>query len=819
MIIRTSQKLLATAATAALLTSPAFAQDADMDEVVTTGVVSSKGKNKIDTSISVSSVNLETIQDLAPTNLAEIYRNLPGIRSESSSGGGNSNVAVRGLPISTGGAKYLSTQEDGLPVLLFGDSNFAPADGFVKADSTLARIESVRGGTSSTLTTNGVGGIINIIGKTGQQEGGSAAITYGLDHDDIRFDAEYGGSLSDDMYFHLGGHFQQGGDYRDSGYDPISGGQIRGSLTKEFENGFVRVTGKWLDKKDAAYFPQLVSRTDNGSGVGTVGESLGGFEAQNHSIYSNLTRNGISVDGAGNAIPYDLADGLDHKVKAIGAEVDFDLGSGINFNNKVRYQDISGRFLGGFTNGVSSAADLGAGSTYFNGPNEGQAVTAGNLPNGIASNVAVFDVELDDMSNFANELKLSKSFDFDGGSVLDVTLGHFFMNQNLQQDWHWSELRTTTENDAALIATPQSINGIHGVNQAFGWDGSNRNYDLEGQVSAPFAAASWTNDAFTVDASIRFDNMTQTGVRIEASGAPFDVNNDGAITGSEATVSLNNGTVGARADLEVDNTAWSVGANYRLYDDFAVFGRASSGASFNFDRALDFGVRNPDGSLRAGGDDAYVDVADQYEIGFKMQNREIAGGDLDFYATAFFTNTEESNVEILSGTPNGRVREYDSKGVELEANYNNGGFDLFATATFTDAEITKAEDNGVQNTALEGNTPQRQADMIWTVSPSYTFDRFRVGGSWVGTSDSFSLDDNLLVQDGYSVVHLYGAVNVTDALELSLNANNVFDAVGITESANDGRNGWDTNGDGNLDTTIGRSITGRTISGRLRYTF
>ena len=819
MFIRTSQKLLATAATAALLTSPAFAQDADVDEVITTGVVSSKGKNKIDTSISVSSVNLETIQDLAPTNLAEIYRNLPGIRSESSSGGGNSNVAVRGLPISTGGAKYLSTQEDGLPVLLFGDHLFAPADGFVKADATLARIESVRGGTASTLTTNGVGGIINIIGKTGQQEGGSAAITYGLDHDDMRFDAEYGGSLSEDMYFHIGGHFQQGGDYRDSGYDPISGGQIRGTLTKEFENGFVRVTGKWLDKKDAAYFPQLVSRTDNGSGVGTVGESLGGFEAQNHSIYSNFTRNGLAVDGSGNVLPYDLADGLDHKVKAIGAEVDFDLGSGINFNNKVRYQDITGRFLGGFSNGVSSAADLGAGSTYFNGPNAGQAVTAGNLPNGIASNVAVFDVEIDDMSNFANELKLSKSFDLDGGSVFDVTLGHFFMNQNFNQDWHWSELRTTTENDAVLIATPQSINGLHGVNQAFGWDGSNRNYDLEAEVSAPFAAASWTNDALSIDASIRFDNMTQTGVRLEASGGAVDLNNDGAITGSEASVSLNNGSVGARANLEVDNTAWSVGANYRLNDGMSVFGRASSGASFNFDRALDFGVRNPDGSLRPSGEDAYVDVADQFELGLKMQNKEIAGGDFDFYATAFFTNTEESNVEILSGAPSGRVREYDSKGVELEANYNRGGFDLFATATFTDAEISKAEDNGVVNAALEGNTPQRQADLIWTVSPSYSFDRFRLGGSWVGTTDSYSLDENILKQDGYSVVHLYGAVNVTDALELSLNANNVFDTVGITESANDGRNGWDTNGDGRLDTTIGRSITGRTISGRLRYTF
>ncbi|NNC38407.1 MAG: TonB-dependent receptor [Hyphomonadaceae bacterium] len=819
MFIRSSHKLLATAAIAALVTAPAFAQDADMDEIITTGVVSSKGKNRIDTSISVSAINYDKIQDTAPTNLAEVYRNLPGIRSESSSGGGNSNVAVRGLPISTGGAKYLSTQEDGLPTLLFGDHLFAPADGFVKADSTIARIESVRGGTASTLTTNGVGGIINIIGKTGQQEGGSASISYGLDHDDLRFDAEYGGALADDMYFHLGGHFQQGGDFRDSGYDPISGGQVRGSLTKEFENGFIRVTGKWLDKKDAAYFPQLVSRTDDGNGNGVVLDSIGSFESQSHSVYSNFTRNGLAVDGSGNILPYDLADGLDHKVKAIGAEVDFDLGSGINLNNKVRYQDIKGRFLGGFTNGLSTAADLGAGSTYFNGPNAGTAVTQANLPNGVASNVAIFDVEIDDMSNFANELKLSKSFDLDGGSTVDVTLGHFFMNQNFNQDWHWSEIRTTTENDAVLIATPQSINGLHGVNQAFGWDGSNRNYDLEAEVSAPFAAASWTNDRITLDASVRFDSMTQTGVRLEANGGAVDLNNDGAITGSEASVSLNNGTVGARANLEVDNTAWSVGGNFLVNDGMSVFARASSGASFNFDRALDFGVRNADGTLRPGGEDAYVDQADQYEFGLKLQNREIAGGDLDFYVTGFLTDTEESNVEIVGGAPNGRVREYDSKGVELEANYDNGGFNLFATATFTDAEITRAEDNGVANTALEGNTPQRQADLIWTVSPSYTYDRFRVGGSWVGTSDSFSLDDNLLVQEGYSVVHLYGAVNVTDALEISINVNNAFDKSGITESANDGRNGWDTNGDGMLDQTIGRSITGRTASARLRYKF
>ena len=106
--------LLASVATTAFFSVSAFAQDtqpadaADEDVIVVTGVISSAGQNKIDTSISVSSLGAEAIADANPTNLAEVFRQLPGIRSESSSGGGNSNINVRGIPISTGGAKFLS---------------------------------------------------------------------------------------------------------------------------------------------------------------------------------------------------------------------------------------------------------------------------------------------------------------------------------------------------------------------------------------------------------------------------------------------------------------------------------------------------------------------------------------------------------------------------------------------------------------------------------------------------------------------------------------------------------------------------------------
>lgn len=812
--------LMTSVASTAFFSASAFAQTAQPEEaaaeddaIVVTGVISSAGQNKIDTSISVSSLGADTIADSNPTNLAEVFRQLPGIRSESSSGGGNSNINVRGIPISTGGAKFLSLQEDGLPILLFGDHLFAPADGFYKSDTTLARVESVRGGTASTLTTNGPGGIINLIGKTGKNGGGSVGFGLGIDHTDYRVDAEYGANLADDLYFHVGGHFQQGGDYRNSGYDPVSGGQIRLSMTKEFDAGYVRLTGKIIDKKEQAYFPQLVSRSGNATS-GVVGTSMGNFSAANHSLYSNLTRNGLAVNGRNQLEPYDVADGLHHKVKSIGIETNFELGGGIELSTKSRYQDISGEFLGFFTYGALNAASL-AGSTYFNGPRAGSAVTAANLPNGFASEVAVFDVNLDDMSNFANDARLSKTFEM-GGSTLDVAVGHFFMHQNFKQDWHWTRLVTTTENDAALINVPGSINGIAGVNQAFGWDGSNRNYDLEAQVSSPFAAMGLKTGDLSVDASVRYDNMSQNGVRTAAAGAPFDVNGDGRITGSEATVSLNTGVVDARADLNANNIAWSLGANYLVGDNFSIFGRASSGASFNFDRALDFGVRDASGALRAGAEGAYVDKVDQYEIGFKAQDLELGNGNLDVYGTLFLSKTEESNITITP--PTGQIRKYDAKGLELEAYYKSGVFDLYATATYTDAEITDARNSaGVANNALIGNRPQRQAKLIWAVTPSLNFDQFRVSASWIGTGDSFANDANTLTQKGYSVVHLTGAVNLTDSLEFSLNVNNLFDKAGITESANDGRESLFAGAPNTV--TIGRSIQGRTMAANIRFKF
>ncbi|PHS22589.1 MAG: hypothetical protein COA84_12490 [Robiginitomaculum sp.] len=71
---RTVSRLLLSTAMAIILQTTAFAQDADdgvqEGEIIVTGIAETKGKNKIDTSISVSSISYDKIIYAAPRSLA-----------------------------------------------------------------------------------------------------------------------------------------------------------------------------------------------------------------------------------------------------------------------------------------------------------------------------------------------------------------------------------------------------------------------------------------------------------------------------------------------------------------------------------------------------------------------------------------------------------------------------------------------------------------------------------------------------------------------------------------------------------------------------
>ena len=113
----------------------------DEGDVVTTGVA--RGRDRLNSATSTSAIKENDIVRLAPRSLAELFRNIPGIRVEAAAGEAQNNYTVRGLPMVNGASKYIQIQEDGLPVMEFGDLMRLTPDIFVRADFNVGQVESI----------------------------------------------------------------------------------------------------------------------------------------------------------------------------------------------------------------------------------------------------------------------------------------------------------------------------------------------------------------------------------------------------------------------------------------------------------------------------------------------------------------------------------------------------------------------------------------------------------------------------------------------------------------------------------------------------
>lgn len=772
-----------------LATEQAENKGLDFERIVVTGVA--KGATVMASSVSVSSFSAEQMEATTPRTTAEAFRSIPGIRSESSGGEGNANIAVRGLPVAAGGAKFLQLQEDGLPIMQFGDIAFGNADIFLRLDSTMQRVESIRGGSASTVASNAPGGIINIISKTGHDESGSVSTTLGLDYDSIRTDFEYGGELNDSMFFHIGGFVRQGDGARDAGYTANKGGQIKANLTKEFDDGYVRLYIKHLDDKSIGYLP-MPMKSD--------GSSLPGFDSKSDTPHSAYFLSTLSLGADGQLRRGDMRDGMNPTVNAFGFEASFDLGNDWEVENRFRKSMVKGSFISPFPAEVGSSSSIassiagdGATLSYANGPSAGQSYTGDNV-----MRIHTFDVEMDDFGSIVNDFKLTKTIE-----NTSITFGYYKALQNISMSWLWNSYLMEVKGDNAALLNVNSAggasysdNGLYAYGVPAWGNCCQRNYDIEYDISAPYLAISSQIDDLLIDFSVRHDSGDATGTYAGAVQSEVDMNRDGIISQPEKSVSSIDNANASSVNYDWSYTSYSLGANYLFNDNLAMFIRASSGGRANADR-LAFGKIRPDGSVAS--QDA-VDEVKQYELGVKYRQDS-----LSLFATAFSAETEEQNFEATS--QKFFDRKYEAYGVELEGTYFVGDFDFRGNVTWTDAEIVK----DAINPDVVSNTPRRQADFVYSLMARYNFNDGSAGVSFIGTTDAYAQDNNDLEFDGYTQVNAFASYMLSDSLSVSLNINNLFDTTGITEAE-----------EGSIpenDIIRARTINGRTSSVTLRYDF
>ena len=229
-----------------------------LQEMVVTGTQSPR--QNLAASVAVTTLSAQEVEQAAPRSTTEMLRYVPGFtRIESSGGEVNQNIQMRGIL----GVEYVMFMEDGMPVFPTMHTFFMNADNLFRFDNNIERMEVVRGGASALFGSNTPGAIINFINKTGSDQfTGTTRLTGGTEAY-ARYDLNASGPLGDDWRFNVGGFYRYDHGVRDPGFTGINGGQIKASLTRRLENGYIRASVKYLNDRNQFILPLPFTNPDD----------------------------------------------------------------------------------------------------------------------------------------------------------------------------------------------------------------------------------------------------------------------------------------------------------------------------------------------------------------------------------------------------------------------------------------------------------------------------------------------------------------------------------------------------------------------------
>ncbi len=823
---------VAVAVAAVMSTGLAQAQETlKLDSVVVTST--STALSKMRSSVSVTDVSEDQIRDLGAHTEAEVLLLIPGIRTDVGAGpGGNSNITVRGLPISSGGSKYVQLQEDGLPTVQFGDMNFGNNDYWTRFDSNIESVESLRGGSASVYASQAPGAVINYISKTGKEEGGSVGFSTGLNYKEHRVDAEVGSHLASDVYYHVGGYFRQGEGYRETTPDSLLGYQIKGNITKEFKgaDGYFRANFKLLDEQAPTTPQTFLSANLCGSKLCNFA-NVPGFNGQTGSQYSLYTQGVPFVNPISGATEnVNLNKGITTNVKAVGFEFHDKLDSGYTIDNKFRINSQSGSFNSTFwnpetLNAMQTSLAPGGYSTYVNGPNKGVRVTNANLQaqyggQGLVSDGTAINVNMHDMSLIANDFSASKKFVLSTSSILDGKAGLYYSRQTVSQTWQVNEMVSEAAQNGALInvynagGTAVTNGGMTGFNNQ--WGGLARDLDAHFTTVAPYLGGNLNVGSWDFDGGVRRESFSSNAVYYGSKRTTQTVNGT-----SNANVYMIDYSNPGYSDYTIGYTNWSLGANFRVTPDASVFARYSVGNRAVADRLLySANINAQTGALNgAGGAAAALAPVKQSEVGTRLRGKE-SWGTYGLSATLFHSTTQEfdydqtrqdnPNLPNYAG-PKLNQLGYKATGVEFESGLTAGAFSLNANLTFSDEQYS--QDLG--QASLVGKHPTGATPWRFVITPRYQIGNATFGGVVRGVSSSYADGANTISIPGYAVVNAFVNYNFGDGLVGSLNVGNLFNSLAVISGGSSPVSGYTgTNG------VYGLGVEpGRTIQASLRYKF
>ena len=767
-----------------------------LQQVVVTASV--QASNSLTTSEQVTTIPSKLIVDMSPRSTAEMLRLIPGISVQDQAGsGGNANITVRGLPVTTGGSPFVQIQEDGLPQVLFGDMNFGNNDYWTRFDESNT-VQATVGGSAATLAAGAPGAVINFISATGRHKSGEFTVSQGVGFGETRLTFATGGPINSTWRYHVDGFYVHGRGPRNQGFTGENGYQLKGNITHDLarQRGFVRLYVKLLNDQEEYNAGGPVSAVGSGNSLTSI-SAYPGFDVRTGTtvgVYNQTITYLHNTSGRFGVAPNT---GVHPYVDSVGAELYYLPVGNLSVDDKFRVSAIHGTFAAQFF-GLGSAASL-IGTTvngqtvgsvvYADGPNAGQQYT------GLLNDNTQIYTNMSNMGNVVNDLSLLDHWRTDAGKFV-VGGGLFYMAQTIDQSWHPnSQLQALSGTNPAnldLISTTGQLlsnNGVTGYNTAWG-QGVDRKYAMSVSDTAPYLDLTWDYHGLQLQGSVRQDQYRVSGWAESASAATTQVGylNGGAFspTGGLSTPLVSYSTIDPGTyeplDYGISYRSWSAGALYMINSDTSLYARASRGGKANTDRNILSGYTNPDGSLNSSGAAKAVDIVLQQEAGIK-HGGELLGGPYGATLSYFHTSFGESSFDLTQPVATRYFNErYSASGVEFEATWATGGFSLYAQATYQDPKVDSNEVGPSPNQLVNlgsGFLPGGMSKVMWVLAPTYRWWKLAGGIVWQGQSQQNIGGPVPFYSPGQNFVDLFASYEINRHISFGVHVNNLLNTLGV----------------------------------------
>lgn len=796
-----------------------------LESVIVTGTFNAA--SRLATSTASSTLSQKDIQNASALGTAELLGKVTGTFVDASAGSIYTRVYSRGISSSAEddiGWYYMSLQEDGLPVTNYQTTYYGP-DLFHRADLTTRRLEAVRGGSAVVTSANAPGGIFNFISKTGSEQfSGEMLVTGGLQGESnplFRYDLNLGGLLGNNgLTYNIGGFYRYDQGARNTDINWENGGQLKANVTKKTKNGFVKIYGKYLNDKVNRY--QGLAATNWENPEPAFGQNFNNTALNLPKLSTNISDGRVAGNDANATYEYNTDNGVKTKDAALGLDMAHGVnGWNIRSNFKVSNKSadwnatIANQPLGleGFFPYLLSGIDptfqnIPLGQIVFRdansseilasvnnfgilGPFQGQPASfeylQGNLPNDAVLGIAPWK-KIDEATEFMEQLTISKQVDNHS-----ITGGAYFAYSDVESftsaSFAYATYENTPRNLYVTLENPDSpiieLSDRSGISN-YGGLLYNRGDAKITQFAFFLNDNIQVGDKLNIDGGLRYENIGHKGSK-DRGVPPF---NPGGIDGDETTAYNNSVlTAGQQDDFDFsyDYLSWSLGANYLLSDDMALFGRLSNGhkapeMNYYFNN---FGGVPID---RAG----TVQDVFQGELGLKVVTSKFS-----LFTTAFYSQLDNiAFSEFVLDQQGGGIfftpiqfNKTTTIGLEVEGNLSLvSNFDINVKATFQNAEATRfnvynanetidpADDNIID---YSGNKVPHNPNAMFEITPIYKVKQLDVFATWRYMGEREGNVANTFQLPSFSTINAGIGYQLNKQVNISLVANNLFNSSGL----------------------------------------